>query len=331
MRIRRRQTEVFNLSFLDVISCGFGAIILLLVISKISEPRVIEQTNVDLSGLVVQLEEELHEIRGETQILNRQLIARQEQLSEHKEKLARLQGALTNIEGQYHLASTASEAQSLIQDELKSAKQELSAEMRQLLTDYQRPRENAVIGGIPVDSEYIIFVIDTSGSMQRFAWSLVRKKMKEILDIYPKVKGVQVLNDMGDYMFSQYAGNWIPDSTARRRAILDRLSSWAPFSNSSPVEGITKAIQRFYASDKRISLYVFGDDFSGGLMQNVVDTVRQKNAAGSKSSRVRIHTIGFPVLLTQPGAGANAARFAALMRRLAEDNNGSFVGLSSLK
>ncbi len=331
MRTKRRQTEVFNLSFLDVISCGFGAIILLLVISKISEPRVIEQTNVDLSGLVVQLEEELHDIRGETQILNRNLIARQEQLSEEKEKLARLQGALTNIEGQHHLASTASEAQSLIAGELKSAKQELTAEMRQVLTNYQRPKEDAVIGGIPVDSEYIIFVIDTSGSMQRFAWPLVRQKMKEILDIYPRVKGVQVLNDMGDYMFSQYAGKWIPDSKARRRAILDRLSSWAPFSNSSPVEGITKAIHRFYASDKRISLYVFGDDFSGGLMQNVVDTVRSKNAAGSKSSRVRIHTIGFPVLLAQPGAGRNAARFAALMRRLAEDNNGSFVGLSRLK
>ena len=332
MRTRRRQTEVFNLSFLDVISCGFGAIILLLVISKISEPRVIEQSNLDLSGLVVQLEEQLHEIRGETQILNRQLLARQAQLSEHKQKLARLQGALTDIEGQFQLVGTASEAQSLIENQLKSARQDLTDEMRQLLSAYQRPKEDAVIGGIPVDSEYIIFVIDTSGSMQRFAWPLVRQKMKEILDIYPRVKGVQVLNDMGDYMFSQYAGSWIPDSTARRRAILDRLSSWAPFSNSSPVEGITKAIQRFYAADKRISLYVFGDDFSGGLMQGVVDTVRQKNAAGSgKNSRVRIHTVGFPVLLTQPGAGQNAARFAALMRRLAEDNNGSFVGLNSLK
>ncbi len=328
---RRRQIEVFNLSFLDVISCGFGAIILLLVISKISEPRVIEQTNVDLSGLVVQLEKELHDIRGETQFFNRQLIAKQEQLSRDKEKLARLQGALTDIEGQYHLASTAAEAQSLIADELKSAKQELSDEMRKLLTDYQRPKEAAVIGGIPVDSEYIIFVIDTSGSMQRFAWPLVRQKMKEILAIYPRVKGVQVLNDMGDYMFSQYAGRWIPDSNARRRAILDRLSSWAPFSNSSPVEGVTKAIQRFYASDKRISLYVFGDDFSGGPMQNVVNTIRQKNVSASKGSRVRIHTIGFPVLMTQPGAGKNAARFAALMRKLAEDNNGSFVGLNSLK
>ncbi len=332
MRTRRRQTEIFNLSFLDVISCGFGAIILLLVISKISEPRVIEQANVDLSGLVVKMEEELHEIRGETQILNRHLIAKQEQLSENKEKLARLQGALTNIEGEHHLARTASSAQSLIVDELKSAKQELSDEMRKVLSNYQRPKEDAVIGGIPVDSEYILFVIDTSGSMQRFAWPLVRRKMKEILDIYPKVKGVQVLNDMGDYMFSQYAGRWIPDSTARRRAILGRLSTWAPFSNSSPVEGITKAIQRFSAPDKRISLYVFGDDFSDGLMQNVVDTVRRQNSAGrSKDSRVRIHTVGFPVLLTQPGAGQNAARFAALMRRLAEDNNGSFVGLSSLK
>ena len=189
-----------------------------------------------------------------------------------------------------------------------------------------------MIGGVPVDSEYIIFVIDTSGSMQRFAWPLVRQKMKEILDIYPRVKGIQVLNDMGDYMFSQYAGNWIPDSNARRRAILERLRTWAPFSNSSPVEGITKAIGRFYASDKKISLYVFGDDFSGGLMQNVVKTIRQKNAAGNgRGSRVRIHTVGFPVLLAQPGAGQNAARFAALMRRLAEDNNGSFVGLPGLR
>ncbi|MGW8311765.1 MAG: VWA domain-containing protein [Desulfuromonadales bacterium] len=332
MKTRRRQTEVFNLSFLDVISCGFGAIILLLVISKISEPRVIEQSNVDLSGLVIRLEDELHEIRGETQILNRQLIAKQEQLSEQKEKLARLQGALSDIEGQFHLASTSAEAQSLIEEKLQSARQELTGEMRNLLSEYHRPREDALIGGIPVDSEYIIFVIDTSGSMQRFAWPLVRQKMKEILDIYPHVKGVQVMNDMGDYMFSQYAGSWIPDSPARRRAILDRLSSWAPFSNSSPVEGVTRAIQRFYAEDKRISLYVFGDDFSSGRMQDVVNTIRQKNrAGGSKDSRVRIHTVGFPVLLVQQGAEQNAARFAALMRRLAEDNNGSFVGLNSLR
>ena len=32
---RRREIDIFNMSFLDVVSCGFGAIILLLVIIQI--------------------------------------------------------------------------------------------------------------------------------------------------------------------------------------------------------------------------------------------------------------------------------------------------------
>ena len=49
MKRRRRSIEVFNLSFLDVISCGFGAIVLLLVIMKISEPALIEESTKDIS------------------------------------------------------------------------------------------------------------------------------------------------------------------------------------------------------------------------------------------------------------------------------------------
>ncbi|ORJ62868.1 hypothetical protein [Geothermobacter hydrogeniphilus] len=331
MRKHRRQLEIFNLSFLDVISCGFGAIILLLVIARIFEPQVIEQTSTELSGQVIALKNQLEEIRGETRILNRELTARQEQLSDMKNKLARLQGELNDIEGRYRRAGTDSEAQSLVAGKLESARQKLDEEMQRLTAGYRRPAENAVIGGIPVDSEYIIFIIDTSGSMQQFAWPLVRRKMKEVLDIYPHVKGIQVLNDMGDYMFSQYAGRWIPDSKARRRAILNRLAGWAPFSNSSPVEGVVRAIQRFYAPDRRISLYVFGDDFAAGDMQAVIEEVRRRNAVAGRGSRVRIHTVGFPVQLIEPRAGRGAARFAALMRRLAEENNGSFVGLGRLR
>ncbi len=39
MSRRRRDVDIFNMSFLDVVSCGFGAIILLLVIIQISEPQ----------------------------------------------------------------------------------------------------------------------------------------------------------------------------------------------------------------------------------------------------------------------------------------------------
>lgn len=330
----RRQVDIFNLSFLDVVSCGFGAIILLLVIIKISEPHVIERLAVDLTGLVQRLEAELFEIRGDTTVLNRELLGKQQQLSEVREKLARLKGDLSDIRGQYSSSRNQYDAQSIIEGQLSSARQSLTAEMRRVLgANYQRNLARATIGGVPVDSEYIIFIIDTSGSMRSRAWPGVLKKLQEVLSIYPQVKGIQVMNDMGDYMFSQYQGKWIPDSPARRKAIIKRLGSWEPFSNSSPVEGVEAAIRRFYAKDKRISLYVFGDDFARGSIQAVVDTVGKLNRADkSGKTRVRIHTVGFPVLFDfSKGLPVNAVRYAALMRKLAETNNGSFVGLNSVK
>ena len=330
----RRQIDIFNLSFLDVVSCGFGAIILLLVIVKISEPHVIERLAVDLTGLVQRLEAELFDIRGETTVLNRELTSKQQQLSEAKEKLARLKGDLSAVRGEYTTTRHEHDAQTIIEGQLATARQTLSEEMRRVLgANYQRNLARATIGGVPVDSEYIIFIIDTSGSMKQHAWPGVLGKVSEVLSIYPRVKGIQVMNDMGDYMFSQYQGKWIPDTPARRKAIIKRLGSWQPFSNSSPVEGVEAAIRRFYAKDKRISLYVFGDDFARGSIQAVVDTVEQLNRADSSGrKRVRIHTVGFPELFDfSNGLSANVVRYAALMRKLAETNNGSFVGLNSVR
>jgi hypothetical protein len=331
-RRTRRAIEIFNLSFLDVVSCGFGAIILLLVIVKVSEPHVIEQLAVDLTGLVKRLEAEVHRIRGDTTVLNRDLTERQEQLSVYREKLARLKGDLSSVRGEYRTTRNDHEAQTIIESQLASAQQNLTDEMKRLSgASYRRPASSA-IGGVPVDSEYIIFIIDTSGSMNQNAWALVLQKVREVLAIYPRVKGIQVMNDMGDYMYSQYKGKWIPDTPARRKAINKRLAGWVPFSNSSPVEGIEAAIRRFYAKDKRISLYVFGDDFSSGSIQSVINTVAQLNRADkSGKRRVRIHAVGFPVQFNQGGLPINAVRYAALMRKLAEENGGSFVGLNSTR
>ena len=41
---------------------------------------------------------------------------------------------------------------------------------------------------MPIDSEYVIFLIDTSGSMYNFHWPLLLQ-VNEVLDIYPKLKG----------------------------------------------------------------------------------------------------------------------------------------------
>lgn len=332
MRKNRRSIEVFSLSFLDVVSCGFGAIILLLVISKISQPVIVEETTIDLRSTLKKLEQELVIARSEVINSNVQLIQTEQTLNAINTQYEAKAALLTQITGEFENTTQALKTQSIIKQKLSQAQQSLTEEMRRLQRQQPVHNKENTIGGISVNSEYIIFIIDTSGSMHNFAWSLVRKKMQEILKVHPSVKGIQVMNDMGDYMFSQYASRWIPDSPGRRRAILKRLNSWEPFSNSSPEEGITKAIRTFYNSNKQIALYIFGDDFSRGSIQSVIDTVSRLNRANRKGSkRVRINAVGFPVLFQYPGSEMNIARFSALMRKLAEENNGSFVGLNDLK
>lgn len=331
-RRKRRPIAEFSMSFLDVICCGFGAVILLLMITKTVEPMLLEQSSVRLNGVVEMRRDALFDIRGQTTVLTRELNDAQRELTEELEQLARLEREISTILGQYAATKQKADQNVALESQLATAKQNLTEEMERLLgTGFQRA--DNTIGGITVDSEYIIFVIDTSGSMFNFAWQQVIQKVQETLAIYPEVKGIQVMNDMGDYMFSRYAGKWIPDSPARRRAIVERLRTWNPFSNSSPVEGIQKAVQTFYDPDKRISVYVFGDDFTGRSIEQVVDTVDRINVAdASGRRRVRIHAVGFPTLFqAAPNRQATLYRFAALMRELTRRNNGTFVGLAEFQ
>lgn len=326
---QRRGIEEFSVSFLDVICCGFGAIILLLMITKTVQPILLEKSSQDLDGQIAAREDSLFEIRGEIREMRRQLEDATDQLDTDLEKLARLQIALNAITNSFTATEAEQQKRSELNQKLAAAKQSLTDEMQRLLGVGFR-RNTELVGGITVDSEYIIFVIDTSGSMYNGAWPQVLRKVRETLAIYPEVKGIQVMNDMGDYMFSGFAGQWIPDSQARRDAIITRLQNWNPFSNSSPVEGIQRAIETFYDPDKRISIYVFGDDFTGNSIEEIVDRVDAINVAdASGQRRVRIHAVGFPVhLLSQ---SSRVFRFAALMRELAFRNDGTFVGLSEFE
>jgi len=330
MKKRDRETETFSLSFLDAITCAFGAVILLLVLTKIYEPQTIERSKEELAGLIAALQLELFEMRGETAVFNREMITVDEQLSESKDAVARLRGDVSDVRGQFEASQDNADVDSEMRGELVAARQTLTEEMKRLLANYRPDEDDTTVGGIPVDSEYIIFVIDTSGSMFQGPWRLVLRKVEETLKVYPGVKGIQVLNDEGRYMFSSYAGKWIPDSPAARRNIISRLANWNPYSDSSPVEGISEAINTFYEPGKPISIFVFGDDFPRGQVEGVARFVDRMNKVDEEGNRlVRIHGVGFPTQLAG-GRMRNAQQFANLMRTLCERNGGSFVALTHL-
>tara|TARA_B100001996_G_scaffold364295_1_gene333204 strand:+ start:250 stop:1260 length:1011 start_codon:yes stop_codon:yes gene_type:complete len=332
---KNRETDSFTVSFLDVASCGFGAMIILLMITKSSTPTTLEFVEDILpEGIIAELQEQLFEIRGETTTLNRELNAKQEQLSSNKERVARLRRDLEDIQGRYNTSRDLSDESTNEVGRLALARQSLTEEMQRLLANTRAPENNA-IGGVPVDSEYIIFVIDTSGSMfQNPSWDKMLGVIEDTLNVYPEVKGIQVMNDMGDYMFDSYRADWIPDTPGRRRQIISTLRTWNPYSNSSPVEGVTRAINTFYSPDKKISIYVLGDDFQpGGSIREVLQTIDRINLEDENGDRlVRIHGIGFPTIFDGPRRFQQSVyRYSTLMREMTLRNGGTFVGLNDYR
>jgi|LNFM01.1.fsa_nt_gb hypothetical protein len=336
MKLTRREPPEIGISFLDTITCGIGAIILLMTVTT-TRPHTPEAPVDDpRAAQISELQRELFAVRAAAEAATADAQARLATQKLSDEELKRIKAQIAALLGSQANDARADQDAAMnaaIYGQLKTAQQRLTAEMEQLYAQKNRPKARDLIGGIPVDSEYICFIIDTSGSMFNYAWPKVLEQIVETLTVYPRVKGLQVMNDEGSYMFPEYAGDWIPDTPARRRAVIERLSTWNAFSNSSPSEGIEAAIEQFYRPDRKISLYVYGDEFTGKSISDVANFVRRLNRPDrSGVPRVRIHAIGFPTQFANPPSmQMTGIRFSALMRELTRQNGGSFVGLNSFR
>jgi hypothetical protein len=297
------------------------------VLTEYGQPIQIEEGRVKLNGQLQLLDEQLHTLRGETDQLNRELMGRLELLQKERQRLAQLAGDLTDVSGQFSASRKEASVTNIVETELVSAYQTLTEEMKRVLKNQAARPKSEAIGGIPIDSEYIVFIVDTSASMTSGHWSEAQAIVQEILSIYPKVKGMQIMDDEGKVMIGGTRGQWLTDSTAQRNQIVDRMKRWRAFSNSSPVEGIEEAIRTYWAIDKRVSLYVLGDEFTGDSIQRALEAVSAINRPDKAGRRlVRIHAIGFP---ESPGMTPfTNIRFSALMRLMCEQNNGTFVGIT---
>jgi hypothetical protein len=328
---RRGELEIFNISFLSAITCGFGAMILLFLLTRVSEPARLEEAERDLTALIAQYERELNDIVGETDRVRRDALRTTQNLDLDRTRVEDLRVELDRIRAQ--LLAVEDPTLETEQQRLAAARQSLTAEMERLLADYRPPIGSYKVGGIPVDSEYIIFLIDTSGSMRQYMWDRVQQQLRETLEVYPTVKGIQIMNDEGEYLFRSYRDEWIPDTPTRREAILDALENWDAFSNSNPREGILAAIDTFYDPNKKISLYAYSDDFLQGSINPVVREIDRRNRTTASGERlVRIHAVAFPAVYLMAGGDLyTAAGYATLMRIICQRNGGTFVALPVIR
>lgn len=310
MKKRSKDIEVFSLSFLDIISCAFGAIILILLVIKKGDTRVeknleFEKVEEDIIGNL-NLLQSIEKIKAENKLLNSFISNKLKSIDTLNDKLEKKKidiknSAIINQKKQDSINTLKFAANSLSQANNKVGKKTI---------------KDKEVGGIPVDSEYVVFIIDTSGSMKAI-WDKVTRQLINILNVHPKVKGFQILNDNGIHLLGAYENKWIPDTPSKRNNILNILKNWNSASNSSPIEGLEIALKKYTAKNQNTSIYIFGDEFTGGSYTPVFSTIKKL----STKRNIRISGVGFISL------GRTNDRFATLMREIAENNNGTFLGL----
>ena len=148
-RRTRRDTETFSMSFLDCICCGFGAIILLLVLNEFGEPIQLEQSQVDLEGQIVKMKAEVFDIRGLAVVLERQLRERIEELTEEQQRLARLRGDLSSVEGKHKASTEEEEALEKLKSTLSETRRSMIDESRELRLASRQQVYDQPVAGIP--------------------------------------------------------------------------------------------------------------------------------------------------------------------------------------
>ena len=316
-KINRRNSEVFSLSFLDIISCGFGAIVILLLVAKTGvSDNLLSKTKDDVIAYVEQ-QEILEKSKQKKENIANQLNI----LSSQKNKLNK---SIKEISKKIEQQRGSNEEFEKITVSLK--KEEDFSKRALENTSDKNDEEEQEVGGIVVDSEYIVFVLDTSGSMGAI-WDRVVKYISYLIEIHPQVEGFKAMNDQGVPLMA--SNGYLADTKNFRNGLIATIKSFSGSSNSNPINGIKKALKSVKPSEKT-SIYVFGDDMSGHGSKAYDATskeIKDLNTSLTGKRKARIHAIGFTDSPAQVAEGSK--RYAHMMRIITQENGGTFIGVSN--
>jgi hypothetical protein len=324
--IKRRPIEVFSLSFLDCLCCGFGAILLLFILSIGSGPHGIKN-EIDAPTLKA-MQEQLARLEADVAdkaVLLEAAIYSEQSSSERERILSLIQDLETKLID--------------LQQEFDSRKAKLStaeqaaAKDKRLLQSFKH--EDLPPIGLPAEATHVAFVIDSSGSMRNQLTGLLHygvvEQIRELLDSLPQVRSIQFLDTSGNYMLSSRRDFWLPDTSSLRQQALQQILAYPIASVSDPESGLRRAIRDLKPSlkaDEFMSIYLLGDDFRGST-QGLLIQLDRMNPRNPKTGKrpVSISAIGFPTLIKpfQIGAAHGNTRYANIMREIAEAHDGVLI------
>ena len=340
MSIRRRSTQVFSLAFLDCICCGFGAIILIFVLTVDSREKEKLQILIEINRAIADQAVELLKLRTNKEDLERSNARVTTLVTDARLRNDSIHALIDDLEQGLQREKRGHEALLVDIDDLKK---EIAA--RQKKPDHEIVLKDVKPAplGLPIGSNYLAFVIDTSGSMRDpnhgGIWPIAIRTIESVLDSYPNVEGIQLLDGDGRFVLGRRGtgtGGWLPDNADTRAQIKRVLRRYDQDTVSNPVPGIYNAMRFLFDRENanmKMGIFVFGDEFNASdSADSVIRRLDELNPADENGNRkVTINAVGFPTTIRYQFSMYNTGmRFANLMRTVTYLHGGTFIALQDL-
>jgi hypothetical protein len=173
---KRRESNVFSLSFLDIMSCGFGAVILIFIVIQHGSESTPQEVNLQMMAEIKRIETEVKDETEKLILLKNTVQERDDEIATTEEAIIAILEQIRDLEQQIAAVLTdgASDEQTI--EELKSEIQELEKEAASLessVTEQTGDGSRSFIGdgdrqylsGVHLGGEHILILLDSSASM----------------------------------------------------------------------------------------------------------------------------------------------------------------------
>ena len=336
----RRKTEGFNLAFLDIMSCGLGAVILIFLIVKHNVDKGAVEADVTLSELETMENRELR-LQEEVEDARRDNAKERARGAELAKKLRAIRTAAAALERQ-------AAAQRQSNEELQDSVDETAARRAADVVADEDAGEEEYLIGLAVTGERIAILLDRSASMTddklvdvivrktRDAarkragpkWRRAQKTVRWLLNRVPRQSRVSLIafNDkaevLGDHAWndardktaigSLFSGvaKLTPTGATNLQAALERLRKLRPRATDVYLitDGLpTAAVFKPSRLGKCGSLFGRSNTISGACRESLFQETLQKSAPRGGA---QVHVILFP-LEGDPAAATYFWKWAA--------------------
>jgi hypothetical protein len=298
------------MSFLDIMACGFGALVLILLISEFQESEVKQVEN--NADIFLEAQEEKAKKIIKVESLDKLMSSNIEDLISTRQRLDVLKMEL--------------EKKSLISAKLNDLASDTDFQIsKQRLKSLSAPMEQKEASGIKLDSRYLVFIIDTSGSME--PWVKIVQEIDNLIQTFPDLEGYMVMNDNGSIF---HGGDpWLNPTKINRSASIGILrANRAKYGSlSNPIVGLKKVIRVWGDKYKDLGVFIMGDDIldQTSRIETISQEVLKLNTDLSGKTKVRVNAVGFLTSRANISQQQGNKNYLMLMRELTEQSGGAMV------